>query len=57
MSESGAASIIVQLRNGDITIYHGEDNVILQHFSRVADGTWGDMFDTIVQQLREKEEN
>lgn len=57
MSESGAASIFVQLRNGDITIYHGEDKVILQHFSRVADGTWGDMFDTIVQQLREKEEN
>lgn len=50
--EKGAASIRIELANGGVKIWHGEDNVVLQNFPKVAEGTWSDMFDSIVRQLR-----
>jgi len=55
IKETGAASIFVELKDGNITIYHGEDQVRLQHFENVSGGSWGTMFDTIVELLRERE--
>lgn len=51
-AETGAASILIELKNGGVQIIHGTDNVVLQDFPQVAEGTWGDMFDSIVRQLR-----
>ena len=38
--EAGAASIRVELDNGTIKVYHGEDGSLLLHVSGVKDGTW-----------------
>ena len=51
-AETGAASIRIELSNGGVKIWHGEDNVVLQDFPQVAEGTWSNMFDSIVRQLR-----
>jgi uncharacterized membrane protein len=51
-AETGAASILIELKDGGVQIIHGTDNVVLQNFPQVAEGTWGDMFDSIVRQLR-----
>ena len=51
-AETGAASIRIELSNGGVQIIHGEDNVVLQDFPKVAEGTWSDMFDSIVAQLK-----
>lgn len=45
--QSGAASLKVELRNGQIDVYHGTDGVLL--FTRTAfDGDW----DKIIERLK-----
>ena len=53
--ETGAASIRIELKDGNITIYHGEDGETLHHFQQVAEDAWANMFDSIVEQLTGEE--
>jgi len=53
--ETGAASIRLELKDGNITIYHGEDGERLQHFEQVAEYAWANMFHSIVEQLTGEE--
>ena len=48
MTEPGVASIIVDLRDGVITVTHGTDDVVLQRW--VAErGDWDRIWETIYQ--------
>lgn len=38
--ERGQASIIVSLEDGNITVTHGTDNVVLLEKKNVAEGSW-----------------
>lgn len=46
-TETGAASIRIELRDGGVQILHGEDGTVLNSFPKVAEGTWSKMFDAI----------
>ena len=39
-TETGAASILITLKDGDITIHHGTDKVLLAEMWNVPEGTW-----------------
>ena len=54
MSERGAAGIVINLKDGGITIRHEEAGVILRSFSEVSEGTWELMFDSITNLLEER---
>ena len=54
-TERGAASIRVELRDGGVTMFHGEDGSVLHHFPEVAEGTWDKMFDAVFGSLRDGE--
>ena len=54
MSERGAAGIVINLKDGGITIRHAEAGVLLRSFSEVSEGTWELMFDTITNLLEER---
>ena len=55
--DAGAASIRLELDNGTIKVYHGEDGDLLLHISEVRNGTWDTIWDILkssgkqVQQL------
>jgi hypothetical protein len=42
--ERGAASMFIELRDGDITINHGSDNTLLAHLDDAPEGTWGKLW-------------
>jgi len=50
-TERGAASIRVELRDGGVTMFHGEDGSVLHHFPEVAKGTWDKMFSAVFREL------
>lgn len=50
-TETGAASLRIELRNGGVQVLHGEDGTVLHSFPEVAEGTWGKMFDAIIGAL------
>lgn len=50
LKERGAASIIVELSEGVVTVYHGTANVVL-HQVTVSEGAWEEMFDGITATL------
>lgn len=52
--EQGAAGVVVQLRNSEITVSHIEDGTILRSYPRVSLGTWELMFDEITKLLKER---
>ena len=54
MSERGAAGIIITLSEGEIKIVHEEAGIVLHSYPQVTEGTWGFMFDTIVNLLEER---
>lgn len=46
MSEPGAASVIIDLSDGVITVTHGTDDVVLQQWV-AEEGDWDRIWDTI----------
>lgn len=48
--ERGAASIIIELSGGNITITHGTDEVELAKITQAADGTWDALWDFLSKQ-------
>lgn len=50
LTERGAASIIVELSNGVVTVYHGTANVVL-HQVPVSEGAWEEMFGAMTNTL------
>jgi hypothetical protein len=50
MLRLGSASIEVQLKDGIITVFHGEDGVVL-HEVEATEGMWSEMFDAMVTVL------
>ena len=46
VAERGAASIVVDLKDGVITVTHGTDNVVLQRWV-ARQGDWDRIWDTI----------
>lgn len=50
MLNLGAASIDVQLNDGIITVFHGEDGVVL-HEVQAEPGMWEAMFDAMINVL------
>ena len=47
--ERGSASILVDLTDNTIRVYHGTDNVLL-HERTAYEGDWSKLFDTITNQ-------
>jgi hypothetical protein len=45
--ERGAASLLIELNNGCITVYHGTDKNVLKGPIEVTEGTWKELFNTI----------
>jgi hypothetical protein len=43
-TERGAASILIELENGTITIKHGTDGTVLHSLADAPEGTWRGMF-------------
>lgn len=46
-TERGAASILIELGDGKITMRHGTDKDVLNAAAEVREGTWKLLFDTI----------
>jgi len=49
-TEKGAASIIIELSKGVVTVLHGTANVVL-HQVPVSEGAWDEMFGAITNTL------
>ena len=45
--ERGAASIIISLRDGNISVTHGTDGVLLAECKQAPDGAWRAIWDTL----------
>ncbi len=54
-TEIGAASILVELRDGGVNVIHGTDGDILHSFPQVAPGTWDRLFTSVLVALRDGE--
>lgn len=52
-TENGAASILIELRNGEITIKHGTDKAVLFQSIEVKPGTWSKLFNKIKEIIKE----
>ena len=52
----GKASIFVELTDGEIIVWHGEDRVVL-HRVKAIEGMWETMFDAICGVLYAMEED
>ena len=48
--ERGAASLFIELSDGNITITHGSDKVELAKITQAADGTWDALWDFLSKQ-------
>jgi hypothetical protein len=46
-TEKGEASILIELKKGDITIYHGDQGDILLEKKNVEGGSWDKIWDTL----------
>ena len=55
-TEKGSAEIVISLRNGGVSIAHGECGTILRDYPRVTPDTWEIMFDTITQLLERRKQ-
>ena len=54
-TERGAASILVELKDGGVNVIHGTDGDVLHSFPQVAPGTWDRLFDAVWRTLRDGE--
>ena len=45
--EAGAASVLIQLEGGKITVKHGTDKVILKQIDNAKAGSWDKIWNTI----------
>lgn len=45
--EEGAASVHIELSEGNITVFHGTDGVILHKAENVPAGSWDRLWDAI----------
>lgn len=43
--EKGAASVFIELANGDITVTHGTDKAILLYIPNAKAGSWDKLWD------------
>ena len=48
VKERGAASVLIELKNGVITVTHGTDNVVLQQWTAQGQD-WDQLWKTIMQ--------
>ena len=54
-TERGAASILIQLRDGGVKVIHGTDGTVLHYFDAVPEGTWSKVFDAVIRELMRAE--
>lgn len=45
--EKGSASIKIDLDNGNITVYHGEDEDVLHKIINAEDGSWDKIWELL----------
>jgi len=45
--EKGQASILIKLEDGNITVIHGTDNVVLLDIPNVEVGAWDKIWETL----------
>lgn len=44
-TERGAASILIELEDGNIAVYHGMDSVKLAELENAPEGTWNKLWE------------
>lgn len=49
VKERGEASILIKLHNGNITVVHGTDKVVLKEFKNVPKGSWESIWASLTQ--------
>ena len=55
VKEQGAASIRIELSDGNVSIVHGDDYDLLRLFPNVPEGTWNRMWNALDYVLGEHE--